>query len=71
MTVTDQLREAMAASGIPQAELARLSQVPEAVLSRFRTKETTLRGDNLDRLCTALGMELVKKGPTKKKIRRH
>lgn len=70
MTVSDQLKQAIAASGIPQAELARLSGVPESVLSRFRTGETLLRGDNLDRLCTTLGLELVNRRTQKTKDRR-
>lgn len=70
MTVSDQLKEAIATSGIPQAELARLSGVPEAVLSRFRTGKTHLRGDNLDRLCTTLGLELVVRRTKGTKTRR-
>jgi len=53
-----------------RAELARLAELPDAVLSRFRTGETNLRGGNLDRLCKALNMELVKRRSTKTKNRR-
>jgi len=70
MTVTEQLRKTMIASGMSQAELARLAELPDAVLSRFRTGETNLRGGNLDRLCKALNMELVKRRSTKTKNRR-
>jgi len=69
MTVTEQLRKTMIASGMSQAELARLAELPDAVLSRFRTGETNLRGGNLDRLCKALDLELVKRG-SKTKNRR-
>lgn len=67
MGVTDRLREAMKASGIPQAELARVSGVHEAVLSRFRRGETALGGENLDRLADALGLELVQRKAAKGK----
>ena len=59
MTVTEQLRKAILESGLPQAAIARRAEVPEAVVSRFISAKTVIGGQNLDRLCKALGLKLT------------
>lgn len=59
-TITDQLRHAIKACGMSQAELSRASGVAESQLSRFR-EGGELRTSNVDRLCAVLGLVLTKR----------
>jgi transcriptional regulator with XRE-family HTH domain len=65
-TVTQQLREQMRRSGLNLVQLSELSGVSAAQLSRFLNAKRGLNTDTVDRLCTALGLQLtkVRKKPT-------
>jgi transcriptional regulator with XRE-family HTH domain len=73
--LTDQIREAIRASGQSLNELSRLSGVHNAQLSRFMRGERGLSLAAADKVCGALGLTLVgtkrvKKPRTEKKRRR-
>ncbi len=66
MTLSEQLREAIKASTMTQAELARAARVAESVLSRFKDGGH-MRTNNADRVAEVLGLVLVvKAGKTRK-----
>lgn len=58
MTVSDQLRRAIKASGRTQLELAEASGVPTSGICRF-LQGGELRTGNVDRLCSALRLKLT------------
>ncbi len=64
MTLSEQLREAIKASTMTQAELARAARVAESVLSRFK-EGGQMRTDNADRVAEVLGLVLVVKTASK------
>ena len=61
MTITDQLRRAIRASGKSRYWLSGESGVDKAALSRFMAGKATLTLPSLDRLAEVLGLELRKK----------
>ena len=69
MTITEQLRQAIADSGETHYRIGKESGVAPHVLLRFVSQERPhLRTDTVDRLCEYLGLELTrKKGATSDK----
>jgi ribosome-binding protein aMBF1 (putative translation factor) len=68
MGMSDTVRQAIEASGLSLAELARRSGVSPAQLSRFLRGERSLTLETLDPLAKVLGLELTKKrGKTPRK----
>ena len=65
-TVTEQLRDAMKASGQLPETIAARTGVSKGVISRFLNRERDIRGKTLDKLCKHLALDLV---PRKKKER--
>ena len=63
--IADQLRQAIDQSGMSRYRVSQLSGISEAVLSRFATGQTDLTLSNTDKLCAALGLQVVLK-PTRK-----
>lgn len=59
MTLTDQLRHAALASGLPQAELARRLGCSRAMVSRFVRGERELSMPAADALAALLGLRLT------------
>jgi plasmid maintenance system antidote protein VapI len=57
-TLTEQLKQAVAATGKSVTAVARESGVPQPVLHRFVTGERGLLLDTADRLCAYLGLHL-------------
>jgi transcriptional regulator with XRE-family HTH domain len=57
-TVTEQLRQALKACGRTMYEVEELTGVSRSVLSRFLSGDTSIGGDNLDKLATFLDLEL-------------
>lgn len=58
-TISDQLRRAIAGSGLTVYMLAKRSGVNTAPIARFLTGERDLRLDTVDRLAPVLGLRLV------------
>ena len=68
MTVSEQLRKAVVASGQTHYRIGKETRVSTRILDRFVSGERpTLRSDTLDRLCKYLGLELQPKKQTEKK----
>jgi transcriptional regulator with XRE-family HTH domain len=59
--VSDQIREAIEASGLAQAELSRRSGVPQPVISRFLSGDVA-KSSTLDRLCEVISIEVSRPG---------
>jgi transcriptional regulator with XRE-family HTH domain len=59
--LVDQLRQAIIDSGLSQGEMARRSGVDQGQLSRFLRGERTMTLPAAAKLCSILGLELVKK----------
>jgi len=57
-SVSDQLREAVKASGISRYRLWKLTGIDQAVLCRFVAGKAGMALDNFDELCRVLGLEL-------------
>ncbi len=57
-TVSEQLREAIEASGHSRYALTKATGVAASVLSRFVASGRGLRSHNIDALCAYLGLEL-------------
>ncbi len=68
-TVSEQLRNAVKASGQTRYAIAKATGIPASVLSRFVASGAGLRSHNLDRLCAHLGLVLVPKTTTNRKGR--
>jgi len=60
-----QLREAIAASGMPYIEIERRSGVPRSNISRFMRGTRSLTARYIGLLVEALGLELAKKTKTR------
>jgi transcriptional regulator with XRE-family HTH domain len=58
-TISEQLRKAILASELSQAEIARRSGVPREVLSRFTRGLTGMSLASLDAVSVVLGLRLV------------
>lgn len=65
--MSDTLKQAIRESGLSGLELSKKSGVPRSGVSRFMAGTAELRTTNVDRLCKALGLVLVKNaGKTRK-----
>ena len=62
-TLSGELRRAIHASSSSLAQVAAQAHIPALVLDEFLTGERTLRSDVLDRLASALGLELTNVSP--------
>lgn len=60
-TVTDTLRKAVKTCGETRYVIGKATGVPASVLSRFVASGRGLRSENLDKLCTYLGLVLTAK----------
>jgi len=72
-SITEQLRRAIERSGKSRYRISQESGIAEAVLSRFIHGERDLKLDTADRLCAALGLQVVlkaKRKPGRKKPKR-
>lgn len=58
MNVTMQLRRTIEDSEESRYAISKATGVSEAVLSRFVRGHTQISGENIDRLCSHLGLEL-------------
>ncbi|MDZ4686817.1 MAG: helix-turn-helix transcriptional regulator [Planctomycetaceae bacterium] len=65
-TVTDTLRRAVERCGETRYAITKATGIPASVLSRFVAGGRGLRSENIDRLCTYLGLKLTKTGTTRK-----
>jgi hypothetical protein len=61
MTVCGQLREAILASGRTFYRIGKDSGVKPEVVGRFAKGQRDVRGETLDRIAAALGLELTAK----------
>lgn len=61
-SVTDELRRAIAGSGVTLYQVAKDSDVEPSVIYRFMAGKQSLTLDTVDRLAAYLGLELKKKG---------
>lgn len=62
-TPTDVIRAAINDSGMSRYQLAKLSGVTEAALSRFMTGTTGMKVSTLDRLAPFLGVKIIVERP--------
>lgn len=60
-SVTEQLRQAVEGCGQTRYAISKATGIPASVLSRFVAEGRGLRSENIDRLCTYLGLTLTKK----------
>ncbi len=63
---SEQLRQAVRASDISQAELSRRTEIAESIISRFTHTDAGVSMASIDRLCDALDLELVSRNKTTK-----
>lgn len=68
-TVTEQLRRAVVECGQTRYQISKATGVSASVLSRFVASGQGLRGENLDKLCTYLGLVLTTKAGKPRKER--
>ena len=69
VTVTDQLRRAVEGRGQTRYAISKATGIPASVLSRFVASGKGLRSENMDRLCTHLGLVLTAKAGKARKER--
>lgn len=69
-TVSEQLREAIRASGRSMLDIAREADLDKATMSRFLNGHRGLRMDVIDTLCKLLGLRLTNRRTTKKRGKR-
>jgi transcriptional regulator with XRE-family HTH domain len=60
VSISEQLRKAILASGVTRYRIAKENGIDQASLSRFMNGTTGLSGDTIDILCKYLGLKLVK-----------
>jgi hypothetical protein len=60
-TVSEQLRKALEQCGVTRYQVSKDTGIPASVLSRFVAGGKGLRSENIDKLCTYLGLVLTKK----------
>jgi hypothetical protein len=66
-TVTDTLRRVVERCGQTRYAISKATGIPQAVLSRFVANGRGLRSENIDRLCSHLGLVLTtKQGKSRK-----
>ena len=68
-TFTEQLQQAIEDSGLSRYRISQKSGVEQSALSRFLSGERGLSTSSLDKLAELLDLELVTRGPKKKKGR--
>ena len=61
-TFTDQIREAVKASGYTRYRIAQETGIGQDVLCRFVAGDSSLREENMNTLTAFLGLEVVRKG---------
>ena len=59
MTFTDQLRQAIDASGMSRYRICKMAGLSQTTMSRFMSGKGGLSLDVLDRLADCLGLEIV------------
>lgn len=67
MTVTEKLRQAVERCGQTRYAISKETGIPASVLSRFVASGAGLRSENIDKLCTYLGLTLTAKTRTTRK----
>lgn len=60
--LADQLRNAIALSGLSVSELARQAEIDRAQVLRFLSRERDIRLETAGLLCDALGLQLTETG---------
>lgn len=60
-TVTTTLRTSLEQCGLTRYAVSKATGIPESTLSRFVAGGKPLRGENIDKLATYLGLELVQR----------
>lgn len=60
-TVTGTLRQALERCGETRYAVSKATGIPESTLSRFVAGGKPMRGENIDKLCAYLGLELRSK----------
>lgn len=68
-TVSDQLRTALDGCGQTRYAVSKTTGIPESTLSRFVAGGKPMRGENIDKLCTYLGLVLTEKPGKSRKER--
>ena len=68
-TITETLRKAVEQCGESRYAISKATGIPASVLSRFVAGGHGLRSDNIDKLCTYLGLELKSKSGKRRKGR--
>ena len=61
-TITEEVRAAIADSGLSLGEIGRRADVPTSVLSRFMREERSITVETLDKIAEALGLRVVVNG---------
>ena len=69
-TVSEQLKRAIDRSGLSRHRICQMSGIDQAAMSRFMAGTRALTCESVDKLCTALGLELVGPPLGTKKARR-
>lgn len=69
-TMSDQVRDAIDASGLSRYRIAKEADVPESSLSRFMAGEG-IGSETLDRIAELLRLELRMRGPRADLLRKH
>jgi transcriptional regulator with XRE-family HTH domain len=59
-SLTDQLREAIAQSGMTQKDICAAAKIDPALMCRFMAGRSGFSVDSLDRLAAALGLSLTR-----------
>ena len=69
-TVSEQLKRAIDRSGLSRYRICEMSSIDQAAMSRFMAGTRALTCESIDKLCTALDLELVGPPLGTKKARR-
>ena len=65
--ISDQLRDAIEASGETRYRISKETGIAQSALSRFMSGERGLTSSAVDKLAEYLNLELTKRNPTKSK----
>jgi len=68
-SVTNALRKALNKCGQTRYAVSKITGIPESTLSRFVVAGKPLRGENIDKLCEYLALELAPKASKARKDR--
>ena len=66
-TFSETLRQAIEDSGLSRYRISQETGIEQSALSRFMSGKTGLSTSTIDKLAELLGLELVVRGPKKKK----